>query len=118
MSQFMVLVYDNPSVFADLTPQQMQQVIQEYGAWAGKLAKEGCLVGGEKLTHEGGKIIRSAGKQVKGTDGPYSETKEVLGGYIIIKADDYSQAVEISKTCPAVKYGPRIDVRQVDPIKG
>jgi hypothetical protein len=117
MSQFMLLLYDNPSAFANVTPEQMQQVIQEYNAWAGKLGQEGRLVGGEKLKDEGGKIIKQDGKQVKVTDGPYSETKEVIGGYFIIKADNYAQAVDISKTCPHVKYGPRIDVRQIDPTQ-
>lgn len=118
MTQFMLLLYDNPAAFANVTPEQMQQVIQEYSAWMQKIGKEGRLVGGEKLKDEGGKVLRTEGKQVKVVDGPYSETKEVIGGYFIINAKNYNEAVEVSKTCPHMKYGAKIEVREVDPVKG
>ena len=54
--------------------------------------------------------------QVRVTDGPYSETKEVLGGYYIIEAGSYDQAIELSRDCPQLEYGGTIEVRQVDMI--
>jgi hypothetical protein len=116
MSTYMLLLYDNPAAFANVTPEQMQQVIGEYIAWAQKLGQEGKLEGGQKLKDEGGKVLRGAGKQTSVVDGPYSETKEVIGGYYLIKAKDYQDAVEIAKTCPHVKYGPKVEVREIDPM--
>jgi len=48
--------------------------------------------------------------------GLYSETKEVLGGYYIIEAASYDQAIERSRDCPHLEYGGTIEVRQVDMI--
>ena len=110
MAQYMLLLYDNPSAFANLSPEDMQNVIAEYTSWANRMGQEGKLAGGHKLTDEGGKLMRGGNV----TDGPYSETKEVIGGYFLINAKDYAEAVAVAKTCPHSKYGPRIDVRQVD----
>ena len=52
--------------------------------------------------------------QVRVTDGPYAEVKEVVGGYFLIRASSYDVAVEIARTCPHLRYGGRIEVRQVD----
>lgn len=48
------------------------------------------------------------------TDGPYSEAHEVLGGFFVIDALDYNEAVEIARTCPHLAEGQRIEVREVD----
>lgn len=49
------------------------------------------------------------------TDGPYSEAKEVLGGYFVIEADSYEQAVERLQDCPHLDYGT-IVIREVEPV--
>jgi hypothetical protein len=71
---------------------------------------------GDKLTDEPGKVVRRRDGQVRVTDGPYSETKEVLDGYYIIEAASYDQAIERSWDCPHLEYGGTIEVRQVDMI--
>jgi hypothetical protein len=52
--------------------------------------------------------------QVRVTDGPYSETKEVLGGYFLIEAPNYNAAVDRARDCPSFEYGGTIEVREVD----
>ncbi len=116
MSSFLLLLYDNPAGWQNVTPEEMQKVIGEYVGWSEKLAKEGKIEGGYKLKDEGGRVVRLAGKQASVVDGPYSETKEVIGGVYLIKAKDYNEAVEIVKTCPHLKYGPKIEVREIDPM--
>ena len=115
MAKFMLLLYDTPTDFQGVSPEQMQQIVQEYYQWAGKLGQEGVLAGGEKLKEEGGKVLRRGKSKAEVTDGPYSETKEVVGGIFLINADNYAAAVEIAKTCPHMKYGPKIEVREIDP---
>lgn len=116
MPSYMLLLYDNPAAFADVTPAQMQAVIAEYQAWSGKLAGNGQLLGGEKLKDEGGKHMTQSGGKARVVDGPYAEAKEVIGGYFTIKAENYDHAVELSKDCPHLKYGARIEVREVEPM--
>lgn len=51
-------------------------------------------------------------------DGPYAEAKEVVGGYSMIEAKDYEDAVAVAKTCPRAELGGTIDVRMVDDLAG
>ena len=114
MPKFMLLLHDDPTAFASMSPEQMQQVLEKYMAWGKRLREAGLMHAGEKLTDEPGRVLRSKNGQVRVTDGPYSETKEVLGGYYIIEAASYEQAIERSRDCPHLEYGGTIEVRQVD----
>jgi hypothetical protein len=118
MPEFMLLLYDNPSAAHEASPEEIQQIIQEYGAWAARMGENGCLVSGQKLKDEGGRILRQAGGRVSVVDGPFSETKEVIGGFFQIKAESYAEAVELAKSCPHVKYGVKTEVRQIDALDG
>jgi hypothetical protein len=113
MPQFMLLLAERPGEYASLSPEQIQKVLGQFNAWTGKVAGAGKLVGGHKLTEAAGKRLVAKGGGVSVTDGPYAETKEVIGGYFIVKAADYDEAVKIASDCPALPYG-YIDVRQVD----
>jgi hypothetical protein len=114
MADFMLLLHDNPAVFAKLSAEEIQRVIQEYGAWADAMRKENRLVGGNKLKDEGGRHVTRRDGKLHVVDGPYVEAKEVLGGYFILKAADYAEAVRLSESCPHLKYNGRIEVREVD----
>ena len=116
MAKFMLLLYDDPASFATMSPEQIQKVIEKYMAWGKKLRQDGVWHASDKLTGEPGKVLRRRDGQVRVTDGPYSETKEVLGGYYIIEAGSYDQAIELSRDCPQLEYGGTIEVRQVDMI--
>lgn len=118
MPRFMLLLHDNPDGFTALSPQQMQDVLEKYVTWGDRLRSSGVIVDGQKLMDEPGRVIRSKDRHVRVTDGPYSETKEVLGGYYAIDAEHYDDAVEIARTCPHLEYGGTIEVRQVDPMTG
>jgi len=116
MAQFMLLLHDDPADFADVSPAEIQRIIGEYTAWRERLEAEGRLVGGRKLKDEGGRHMRRVGGEVRVVDGPYAEAKEVLGGYFEIEAADYDEAIAISRECPHLRYGGRIELRQVDPL--
>lgn len=116
MSKFMLMLFDNPAQDVNLSAEQMQQVVAEYKQWAEQMARQGKLVGGDKLAEHGGRVLRSAAGKLMITDGPFAEAKEVLGGYFVINAASLDEAVEISKTCPHVKYGSSIQVRKVDEV--
>ena len=113
MPQYMLMLQENPATFASVSPDDFQKIISEYRAWRLDLAGKGLLAGGAKLADEGGRELTKPNGQVRVTDGPYAEAKEVMGGYFLIVAPDYDQAVSIASTCPHLKYG-KIQVRQVD----
>ena len=115
MPSFMLLLYGDPESWVNFGPEDMQRAIEKYMSWGAKLRSSRVYLGSHKLADDAGKVMRGRG-QVRVTDGPYSETKEVLGGYYLIKAADYNQAVEISRGCPSLEYGGTVEVRQVDPM--
>lgn len=95
----------------DASPEEMQTEMGKWMAWIDKLNKTNQYVAGEPLL-PGGKLISGQnGKNV--TDGPYTEGKEVVGGFFIITAKDYDDAVAIAKECPDFERGGSVQVRQV-----
>ena len=116
MPKYMLLLHDNVTAFAGLSPEQMQKVIEKYVRWGEGLRARGVVKGGEKLADEPGKVMRAADGKVRVTDGPYSETKEVLGGYYLIEAGSYAEAIEFARDCPQFEYGGSIEVREIDSI--
>ncbi len=116
MPTYMLFLHENPMDAAEMSPEEMQAIIAKYSAWRDDLAQSGRLVGGEKLRDDGGKVIRS-GESVRVLDGPYSETKEVIGGYFAIEATDYDEAIEISKECPHLAFGGNIELREIEPTR-
>lgn len=106
MEKFMLIFHGGMDA---QSPEQMQASMGKWMAWIEKLNKQGKYVAGEPLL-PGGKLIAS-NKTV--TDGPYTEGKEVVGGFFIINAKDYDEAVKICDDYPDYGYGGSIQVRQV-----
>ena len=117
MPQFMLILHETPSDFAELAPAQMQAVIEEYTAWAMRMGEEGRLSGHNKLGDEGGRSLSTKAGKLEVVDGPYAEAKEVIGGYFVLEAESYEHATELAGSCPHVRYG-RIELRQVDVVEG
>lgn len=116
MSNFILLLHEDPTGFDELAPGEIETVVAAYSGWRDRLAAEGRLAGGEKLKDEGGRWLSKDNGEVRVVDGPFSEAKEVIGGFFMIKAADYAEAVEISRTCPHIEYGGRIELREVDSV--
>jgi len=117
MPNFILLLHTSPSKFKDLSPQDMQAIIARYAAWRDELVRQNRICGGEKLTNDGGRRLRMQGDKVSVTDGPYSEAAEVLGGYFMIEAKDYDDAVAVARTCPHLTGTQWIEVRQIDVVR-
>lgn len=115
MAKFMLLLRDNPRDFTALSPAEMQAIIGKYRAWSQGLREAGKLVSSDKLRDDPGKVLNHSGAQVTVKDGPYAESKELVGGYFVIDAPDYDAACEIAKGCPHVRPGATgtIEVRQI-----
>lgn len=113
MKKYMLILFEGDHVYTELSPEDLQQEIMAHGKWIEELGDR--FLGGEAL-EEPSKIIR--GKEKVVTDGPYIESKELVGGYYLIAAKDLEEATEISKGCPVLQYGGGIEVRPVMEIDG
>jgi hypothetical protein len=109
MAKFMLLLYSDGSGFAKLSPEEMQKATEKYMAWSQKP----FTLDGKRLGDDFGRVIRMENGRPQTKDGPYSETKEVLGGYYTIEAANYEEAVKIALENPQLEYGGTIEVRQV-----
>lgn len=114
MPQFMLVLREDPSVYRRISPEEMQRVIERYNAWAGRLAAEGRLVGGHKLADAGGRVLRKNGSTLAVKDGPFGETKEVIGGVFLIKADDLAHASELCADHPHLRGEQTVEIREID----
>lgn len=108
MEKFMLIFHG--SMPPDQSPEQMQASMSKWMAWINKLNKEGKYVAGEPLL-PGGKQI--TGKKKTVTDGPYTEGKEVVAGFFLIKAKDMNEAINICDDYPNFDKEGTVQVRQV-----
>jgi hypothetical protein len=108
MSKFM-FVYRRPAEAGDqASPEDMQKVMEKWQSWIREGMQKGWLLDrGNGLTQEG--CIVDARKVV--LDGPFVESKEVVGGYSVVQADTISAAAEIAKGCPILLTGGNVEVR-------
>ncbi len=109
MPQYLLLLYDNTPTLRNLSPEEMQKATEKYMAWS----KMPFTQSGKRLAPDHGKILRPHAGKAKVTDGPYSETKEALGGFYLIEAASYDQAVELSMAHPHLEYDGAIEIRHV-----
>lgn len=112
-SQFLFL-FRNREDQPDPTPDEMQQIFGKWMAWLKGMKAKGQYVGGDRLL-DAGKMLRES-KGAKVTDGPYAESKETIGGYVIVTADTLAEAAEIAKGCPGFDYGTGVEVRPIEKL--
>jgi hypothetical protein len=109
MSQYLILIYEDESYYAQATPDVLDGVMQAHNRFA------------EQVTGLGAKILAGNALQPTSTattirndvvtDGPFIESKEALGGYYLIEASDLDQALAVAKLCPANAGG--VEVRPI-----
>lgn len=116
MSRFMLISLAPAEIPADfeITPEMIQTIISKYNAWTTKLQNQGCLLDVNKLRDSDGRVLRGYGEGQVVTDGPYAETKEVIGGYWLITASSYQEAVDLARDCPTLEFGGTIEVREIE----
>lgn len=111
-SQFLLLLRQ-PQAGPGPTPEELSRIMQRFSEWMSGLEAKGILVANNGLETTGKVLRQPRGASV--TDGPYPETKEIVGGYILIKAESLTHAVEIARDCPGLDYRLAVEVRPVRP---
>jgi len=110
MEKFIYLFRSGTAGDSAISPETMQAHMQKWNEWMQQLAQSGTMLAGEPL--------EITGKQVNGskrsvTDGPFIEAKEMVGGYLVVSANDIDHAVEISKGCPIFDMNGRVEIRPI-----
>src|SRR5262252_5242670 len=107
--QFLLLIYDQEKRWTTLSEAQQNSENQEFGAFGNEFAKS--IQGGNALQPTPwAKTVRVRNGKPQVTDGPFAETKEQLGGYYLVEANDADEAVSIAAKIPWVRYGS-VEVR-------
>jgi len=108
MANFLFVYRGGNDDYAKMTPDEIQGVMKKWTDWIGEGFAKGWMVNaGDALTEEG-KVVH-ANKVV--TDGPFVESKEIVGGYSIVSADSLAAAAELAKGCPNLLTGGKVEVR-------
>lgn len=108
MAEYMLLIRNGEWV--ELSPEEMQRSMEKYIAFTRMLRDKGHFKGGDEL-QSNGVILRKQGSSI--VDGPFTETKETIGGYYLIEAESYDQAVALAKQCPTFDHGGMVEVRAI-----
>jgi len=114
--QYLLLIYTNESHYEALGEGEKKKVTGEYMDLVGSMRAKGQYVGGNRLdlTSTATTVRVREGKKLV-TDGPFAETKEQLGGYFLVEANDLDEAIRVAGKIPAARWGS-IEVRPIVPV--
>ena len=108
--KYALLIYDVPGNYDDLPETEREPVFGEYFA----ISEESSVVGGAQLQPVAtATTIRVSDSETLTTDGPFADTKEILGGFFMVEADDIDQALELAARIPTARLGGSVEVRPV-----
>jgi hypothetical protein len=104
--KYLALIYHEENKWDKQTPEETGQVYGEYMRVIQELTESGKYLGGSQLkpTSSATTVRVRDGKRTL-TDGPFAETKEQLGGYLLIEASDLDEAIDIASKIPGARYG-------------
>jgi hypothetical protein len=92
-------------------PEQMQQIMSEFMNWLDDIRAKHEVLSTHGLDHRC-QIVRGARGELL-SDGPYLESKEIVGGYVLLTADSFAEALDIARGCPGLRWGMGVEVRPV-----
>jgi len=97
------------------SPEQRQKHLEKWVVWFQELGAQGHVKDPGHPLESTGKVVNGNQKIVK--DGPYAEAKDIVGGYIVVEANDLAHAVELAKGCPILEVGGSVEVRPVQKLE-
>ncbi len=114
--KYMLLIYPDPSAYA--APALGQKMMEEYMTFTQSIITSGEYVSGDALQGtDTATSVRLRNGQVSSTDGPYVETKELLGGYYVVDVKDLDRAIELAAQIPDSRTGG-VEVRPIMEFSG
>jgi hypothetical protein len=106
--QYLIQIYSDPNGWEEIPDTERESISQEYYAINDRA---GILGGAQLQPAETATTVRVQDGRTLTTDGPFTETKEVLAGYYLFEADDLDAAIEVAAALPAARMGGAIEVR-------
>jgi hypothetical protein len=111
--RFLLMIFDDAAAWAGVSPAEMDAVMQQHDRLQTALKAKGRWIGCDRLRpHPEASTVRIRDGRHVVSDGPYTETKEVMGGYYLITADSKAEAVEWAKQLPLAGRST-VEVRQI-----
>jgi hypothetical protein len=104
-----LLMFSGSEWYNQLSSAEIQKVIAQSKAWFEGLAAAGKVKSGQALARDGATIYGKTGRVI--SDGPFAESKEAIGGYMLLEAASLEEAIAIAKENPAVRGGTTIEIR-------
>ena len=117
--RYLILVGHDEKGGKDLSPEAHQSLFAAYQKYEAELRQAGVLLGGEPLKSSASALrISSEGGKRKLLDGPFSESKEIIGGYFVLELKSRDEAVEWAARCPAAQLGAwsYVELREIQEI--
>lgn len=113
MSDFVFLLRSDEAAYQDAmgTPERAQKSLEDWMAWISELQSQNLLKNPGLPLERSGKTVRGQGLQV--TDGPFTEAKDIVLGFIVVSARDLNHALDIARGCPLVLGGGGVEIRPV-----
>ena len=111
MKEFLFIFRRDDMAIPKDSPEEMQAMTKKWMDWIDGIAAQNKLVKTGKWLSADGKVVRANGVI---TDGPYTEIKETIGGYLFIKVESSEEAIEIAKGCPVLTIGGNVEIREID----
>jgi hypothetical protein len=112
--RFLCLGYHDESVMAAMSLAERDEFLEECVSFDNELRKTGRVIDGQSLHSAAtARTIRFRGSSRSTTDGPFAETKEQLGGFLVLEADDLDHAVELMSQVPCGRLGGALEIRQI-----
>jgi hypothetical protein len=108
-SEFLLIFHEQPERYYELSLEERRQALARWNAWCDELAAQGRLLHGNTLGAERRLVARPG----RALDGPFTETKELIGGYLLLRAADLEEATAVAQTCPNLPYGMVVEVRPI-----
>lgn len=113
MKPYLLIIRSESFEEAGWSPEQIDAHMGRWGGYMETLVTAGAEPEGEPLADEGQVV-----KANEVLDGPFAEGKEVVGGYMIIKAADATKAAELAQGCPVLELpGGTVEVREITPME-
>jgi len=104
-----MLLFRSDEWYNELSYDELQKVVSQNNAWIEELTAEGKAKPGHALQRKGVTVSGENGRVV--SDGPFAESKEVIGGFLVLNVDTLEEAIAIAKSSPSLAYSTSIEVR-------
>ncbi len=110
MAQFILLLRGVNEQMNNYSPEELQKLLEKYDAWIESVQNKDKLRGAQKFKDVRHQVTLKNGEIV---DGPFTETKETIGGYFIIETSEVQEALEIARKCPILSHGGSVEIQEI-----